>query len=153
MSDISNTPMGVSPLKRLGVYATVIFAAFMLGFLPMWLVARTRANERDAAQQALRLAQLENKLAAAALHAQRGDYEPAREAASTFYTDLQAHVDRSQADISESRREPLQLLLARRDEVITLLARADPASAQRLADDYATYRRAAGPAQGPGSGP
>ena len=70
-------------LKRLGVYATVVFAAFVLGFVPMWLVARTRANERDVVQQALRLTQLENELAAAAIQARRGDYEPAREAAST----------------------------------------------------------------------
>lgn len=153
MSDVTSAPRPIARLRRLGVYATVIFAAFLLGFLPMWLVARTRANERDAAQQALRLAQLENTLAAAALQARRGDYEPARESASTFYTNLQAHVDRNTPNISESAREALQSLLARRDEVITLLARGDPGSAERLADDYASYRRGAGPTPGPNPGP
>ncbi|HUE89144.1 MAG TPA: phospholipase D-like domain-containing protein, partial [Vicinamibacterales bacterium] len=81
MDDSTAPPLKVARLKRLGVYATVVFAAFVLGFVPMWLVARTRANERDVVQQALRLTQLENGLAAAAIQARRGDYEPAREAA------------------------------------------------------------------------
>ena len=153
MSDVTNAPLRVARLRRLGVHATVIFAAFLLGFVPMWLVARTRANERDAAHQALRLAELENALAAAALQARRGDYEPAREAASTFYTNLQAHVDRSPSGISDTERQVIQALLAKRDEVITLLARADPASAERLADDYVSYRRALGPQRQDAPGP
>ena len=55
MDQPSTPPVKVAQLKRPGVYATVIFAAFVLGFVPMWLAARTRANERDVAQQALRL--------------------------------------------------------------------------------------------------
>ena len=145
MNNATNKPVRVARLRRLGVHATVLFAAFLLGFVPMWLVARTRANERDAAQQSLLLTELENMLAAAALQARRGDFEPAREAASTFYTNLQAQVDRSPSVISAPQREMMQSLLAQRDQVITLLARADPASADRLADDYVSYRRTMGP--------
>jgi hypothetical protein len=141
MNNAANEPLRVARLKRLGVHATVIFAAFLLGFVPMWLVARARANERDAAQQTLLVTELENMLAAAALQARRGDYEPARDAASTFYTNLQAQLDRSPSLISAPQREMMQSLLAQRDQVITLLARADPASAERLADDYISYRR------------
>jgi hypothetical protein len=141
MNNAANEPLRVARLRRLGVHATVIFAAFLLGFVPMWLVARTRANERDAAQQTLLVTELENMLAAAALQARRGDYEPARDAASTFYTNLQAQLDRSPSLISAPQREMMQSLLAQRDQVITLLARADPASAERLADDYISYRR------------
>ena len=58
-------------VQPFAVYATIVFAAFLLGFVPMWLAARTRANERNAAQQALRLAQIENTLAVATIQARR----------------------------------------------------------------------------------
>ena len=74
MDHPTTPPLKAAQLKRLGVYAIVVGAAFILGFVPMWLVARGRANERDVVQQALQLTQLENGLAAAAIQARRGDY-------------------------------------------------------------------------------
>ncbi|HUE85715.1 MAG TPA: hypothetical protein VMO26_06520 [Vicinamibacterales bacterium] len=135
---------GGGQLKRLGGYAAVLLVVFLLGFVPMWLQARSRANERDAAHQALRLAQLENTLAAAAIQARRGDYEPAREAASTFYTNLTAELDRMPSVFTPAQRERMLALLADRDQLITLLARADPAVAERLADAYVSYRETMG---------
>jgi hypothetical protein len=38
----------------------------------------------------------------------------------------------------------VQPLLAGRDEIITLLARSDPASADRLSELYVAYRKAVG---------
>jgi hypothetical protein len=137
-------PVKNARVQRFAVYATVAFAAFLLGFLPMWLVARTRANERNAAQQALRLAEIENTLAAAAIQARRGEYEPARRAASTFYTNLRAELDRADSGFAEPSRDALQALLAERDHMITLLARSDPAVAERLANTYISYRQTAG---------
>lgn len=64
----ANQPVKVARLRRIGIYATGIFAALLIGFVAMWLVARTRANERDAAQQALRLTGIKDTLAAA-IHA------------------------------------------------------------------------------------
>ena len=145
MDKATNQPLKVARLQRLGLYATVVFVAFLIGFIPMWLRARTRADERDAVQQVLRLTQAENTLAAAAIQARRGDYEPAREAASTFYTNLRAELDRGSSVFSASQqRDMLQPLLGQRDQMITLLARADPAVAERLADTYVSYRRATG---------
>jgi hypothetical protein len=148
MVGVTDSPVRVRQLRRVGIFAAIVFAAFLLGFLPMWLSARARTIERDAVQQALRLSELENALAAAALQARRGDYEPARETASTFFTDLQAQLDRSPAVFSAAQREMMQSLLAQRDQVITLLARGDPAVAERLADAYASYRREMGTAAG-----
>lgn len=144
MDDSAASPLKVARLKRLGVYATVVFAAFLFGFVPMWLVARARANERDDVQQALRLTELENGLGAAAIQSRRGDYEPARQAASTFFTNLGAELDRSPSGFSESQREMMQSLLAQRDQLITLLARGDPAAADRLANVYVSYRQTTG---------
>jgi hypothetical protein len=132
--------------RRFAIYAAVIFVAFLTGFVPMWLSARTAANERDAAQEALRLARIENSLAAAAIQARRGDYEPARAAASTFYRDLLSEIDRADSTLPETSRDGLQALLAERDQLITLLARNDPASAERLAQTYISYRETIGSA-------
>ena len=135
-------------LHRFAIYATVLFAAFLLGFLPMWLTARTRTAERDAAQQALRLAQIETSLAAAAIQARRGEYERAREATSTFYTSLQAELGRADSGLAAPSREALQGVLDERDQMITLLARGDAAAADRLANLYISYRQAVGPLTG-----
>ncbi len=137
-------PPKAARLQRLGRYAAVILAAVLAGFLPTWLTARTRANERDAAQQALRLARAENTLASAAIHARRGDYEEARADVSTFYTALQAELDRPRPVFSAPERDFVQSLLGERDQMVTLLARADPAAAERLADAYLAYRQATG---------
>jgi hypothetical protein len=130
-------------VRRFAIYAVVVFVAFLLGMLPMWLSARERASERDAAQQALRLTRIENSLAAAAIRARRGDYEPARAAASTFYTDLRAELERADSGLPPPSRDALQAILAERDQMITLLARGDPASAERLAQTYISYLEAA----------
>ncbi len=66
MDDATTRPLNEGRLRRLGVYALVVLAAFLIGLVPMWLAARTRANDRDIARQELRVTQLENTLAAAA---------------------------------------------------------------------------------------
>ncbi len=151
MDEQRNQALKLARPQRPGVHAAVVLVAFLIGFAPMWLRARTNANERDAAQHALRSTQAENTLASAAIYARRGDYEPAREATSTFYTNLRAELDR-QPGLSASQRDVLQPLLAQRDQMITLLARSDPAAAERLADAYLSYRRAMGTLGPPGAG-
>jgi hypothetical protein len=44
----------------------------------------------------------------------------------------------------------MQSLLTQRDQLITLLARADPAVAERLADAYVSYRQTTGTLPQPG---
>jgi len=150
MDNATTRPLDSARLQRLGVYALVVLAAFLIGLVPMWLAARTRANERDAARQELRVTQLENALAAAAILARRGDYEPARVAASSFYTALRAQLDDSHPVFSVSQREMMQSLMAQRDQVITLLARGDPAVVGRLGDAYVSYRETSGTLSRPG---
>ena len=144
MDEQTKRPLHLARHRRLDLYATVALVAFLIGLVPMWLRSQTHANERDAAQHALRLTQAENTLASAAIYARRGDYEPARQAASTFYTNRRGELDSPQSALSASQREMLQPLLVQRDQAITLLARSDPAVAERLADAYLSYRRAMG---------
>ena len=132
-------------IKRFGVYALIVLIAFLLGFGPMWMTARTRARERDTAQASLRVSGLQNTIGNAAIDARRGEYEPARQAASEFFTTLQTEIDRGRDSIfSEAQQSGLRSLFDTRDDAITLLARSDPASAERLSDIYVKYRAAIG---------
>jgi len=111
------------------------------------MTARTRATERDTAQAALRISALQNTLANAAIDARRGEYEPARQAASEFFTNLQAEIGRGRESVfNEAQQTILRSVFDTRDDTITLLARSDPASADRLVDIYNKYRQATGSA-------
>jgi hypothetical protein len=148
---------GGSPLKsialsgtarRVGVYVAVALAVFLLGLVPMWLKAREAASQRDAARRELRLSQMHGTLASAVIDARRGEYEPARQTVSDFFTALRTQIDAgADSALAAPQREAAAPLLARRDDVITLLARGDPASAEQLSDIYISYRKAVEEAQ------
>ena len=129
--------------KRIGIYLGVALTFFLLGLIPMWMKAREAASQRDAAQRELRLSQMQGTLASAAIDARRGEYETARQTASDFFTALRTELDAGEdSPFSARQREATAPLLDRRDEIITLLARSDPASAERLSDLYVSYRAA-----------
>lgn len=61
---------------------------------------------------------------------------------SIFFTSLRAEIDKGKdSALSQVQREGLRSMLISRDEIITLLARSDPASADRLSDLYVSYRK------------
>ena len=129
--------------QRILIYGGVLLLVFLIGFVPMWLKARGYASELAIARHELSALRLQNTLASATIDARRGEYEPARQAASNFFTSLRAEADKgADSALTDSQKQSLQPLFAGRDEIITLLARSDPASADRLSDLYATYRKA-----------
>lgn len=131
-----------SPLRRIGIYAAVLIIVFLLGFVPMWIKARACSSSLLVAENQLSLARIQNALASAVIDARRGDYEPARVAASQFFTSLGAEAEKGDAsNFNPAQRDGMQPLFARRDEIITLLARSDPAAADKLSDIYAAYRK------------
>jgi hypothetical protein len=132
-------------MRRFVIYGGVLLVAFLLGLVPMWLQARASAAKLADAERRLTLAGMRGDLASAAIDARRGDYEPARQAVSQFFMTLRAEIDKGDASyFTQAQRAGLQPLFAGRDEVITLLARSDPASADRLSDLYVAYRKALG---------
>jgi hypothetical protein len=134
-------------VRRLILYAAVLLFVFLIGLVPMWMTARGRARERDTALATLRISMLQNTLGNAAIDARRGEYEVARQAASDFFTNLQAEIDRGRDSVfTETQRSNLRALFDSRDDAITLLARSDPASADRLLVLYVKYRQALGTA-------
>jgi hypothetical protein len=128
------------PWRKIGIYVAVALGFLMLGAVPMWLRASNFAIQRDVAQRELGISQMENQLSESAIRARRGDYEPARQSASDFFTNVRHQVDLGAASaFSQSQREKLSALLTQRDDIITLLARSDPAAADRLSDFYVKY--------------
>lgn len=141
--DIQRTPVAPSRgRQRFIIYAGILLVAFLLGFVPMWLKARTAINTLMKTEQRLFLASIQNDLASAVIDARRGDYEPARQAVSRFFNSSREEIDKgSIASYTQAQRQAIQPLFAGRDELITLLARSDPASADRLSDLFVAYRK------------
>ena len=132
------------PWKRVGLYITISCGFFLLGFIPMWLKASSAIEQRNAAQREVRLTQLENTLGAAIVDVYRGDFEPARQITSDFYTNLRNQIDAGSASVfTPAQREQLRPLLTERDDLITLLARSDPGAADRLFSVYSSYKKLA----------
>jgi hypothetical protein len=127
--------------RRLFGYAVVLLVGLLLGFVPMWLMFRQSADSLAVAERQLNPVKIENGLTAAVLDAQRGDYKASLQAASDFFTLLRAETDKGDASaLSPAQREGVQPLFAQQDEIITLLARGDSASADRLSNLYMLYR-------------
>ena len=142
-TDVRDIPAKSNNLmQRVGIYAAIVAIAFLAGFVPMWLKARESGNNLAATEHNLSLARLQNNLASAALDARRGDYEPARQAASGFYNALRTDIDKGDASsLTPAQRTAAQELFAGRDDIITRLARSDPAAAEQLSDVYIAYRK------------
>lgn len=131
-----------SLMQRVAIYATVLLIVFLLGFVPMWLKVRRCSASLAQTEHELILVRLRNDLASAVIDARRGDYEPARQAASKFFSSLQVETDIADgSNFTPEQRLLLRPLGLKRDEIITLLARGDPASADRLSDLYLGYRQ------------
>ena len=141
--ELQPKPVKSSPLmQRILIYASVLLIVFLLGFVPMWLKARAADNRLADTERQLTLAQTQNNLSSAVIDARRGEYEPARQAVSQFFTTLQAEIAKADSSsYTQAQRQQLQQVSTGRDELITLLARSDPASADRLADLFVGYRK------------
>ena len=129
--------------KFLALAGGIAVAAFLAGFVPTWLSARTYRSELQEAKGRVTLDQLRISLGAAAIHARRGDYEIARQETSRFFTSLRKETDLgAESALNAAQRQRAAALFAERDELITLLARGDPASTDRLSDLYIAYGKA-----------
>jgi hypothetical protein len=140
-ADVPPKPFKSTSLMRRGfIYVALLIVAFLLGFIPMWLNARECSGNLSGAEHQLNLARTQNSLASAVIDARRGDYESARQSASDFFTSLRELTEiEGDLALSRAQKEDMQSLLNQRDGIITLLARGDLASADRLSDLYVAY--------------
>lgn len=145
MSDEEELQTPVKPknsIRRIGVYAGVLLFVFLLGFIPMWFKARESAKSLAVAEKQLTLFRMQNHLASAVFASQSGDYEPARLATSQFFNSLRTEVDKgSDSSLTQAQKDGVKPLFAGQDNLITLLARGDPAATGKLSDLHAAYRK------------
>lgn len=141
--EVKSDSIKPTPMRQLvGLYAVVLLAVFLLGLVPMWLKARASNGRLAEARHQLTLVGMQNNLATAVIDARRGDYEPARQATSQFFTSLRAEIDNGEASaFTAAQRETAKSLFSRRDEIITSLARGDAVSVDQLSDLYVSYRK------------
>ena len=132
-------------MRRSVIIGITLLAVFLLGFVPMWVKAHNQATVREKTEHELTLTRIVKDLGSAAIDARRGEYEAARVEASAFFTAAHYEIDeRDKSALSRQQQEKLLPLLAPRDELITLLARSDPASAERLTTLYVAVRKVLG---------
>jgi len=131
--------------RRILIYVILLVAAYLGGFAPEWWKGREQTLLREKAEHALTVTRLEKDLGAAAIDARRGEYEAARQEASTFFMAARFEIDQGdKSALTSGQRKSLAPLLDSRDQLITLLARSDPASQERLSDLYVSVRKALG---------
>jgi len=126
-----------------GYLISVLVGAF-LAAVPLGLRLYQLQRDRTALQEQMDWAELEIDLARAAVMARHGDYAAARDAASSFYSRARRQLDAG-GELAAPERSYLQSVLTDRDSIITLLARGDPAGAERTTAMYVAYRGAQRP--------
>ena len=135
----------MAPGTRRILFLIALVAVYLAGFIPTWLKLRDQTAQREKAGRALTLTRIVKDLGSSAIDARRGEYEAARLEASAFFTAAHFEIDEGdKSPLSRQQRDALAPLLAPRDELITLLARSDPASADRLSTLYIAVRKILG---------
>ncbi|MDM7922692.1 MAG: hypothetical protein QUS14_10370 [Pyrinomonadaceae bacterium] len=132
-------------LRKWLIGAGVVLLAFLLGFVPMWLSNRQLSGDLQTKEIELRRSRISNTLSSATIYARRGEYEIARQSTSSFFTEVRSEIDKGDAGVlNPQERAGLGTVMTERDEIITLLSRSDPSSAERLSNLYVAYEAVAG---------
>lgn len=121
---------------RVLLLVVAVLLAFALGAGWQYLRANRAEQTLGDARRELIFTRLEATLGAAAIEAQRGNHEIARQLTSDFFTGLQNDLGRAPA----AGQDALRTTLTRRDAVITMLSRGDPEAASVLTRMFVQYR-------------
>ena len=113
--------------------------AFGAGYVPPWMEARTLRAELQQTKLDLRLANLHRRLGVASHEAQRNNFASAGEQARIFFNECAALAQAESFADDPRTRVALESYAAQRDEIMALLAAADPAVRERLAGLYLTF--------------
>lgn len=132
-------------MRKWLILAGLVLLAFLIGFIPMWMSNRQLTDDLKARDAELRRSRISNTLSSATIYARRGEYEIARQNASSFFTEVRSEIDKANSGVlTEPERNGLSRVMTERDEIITLLSRSDPSSAERLSNLYVEYEAATG---------
>jgi hypothetical protein len=115
--------------RTLALVSAGLVIAFLLGFVPEMIAKRNADRDLAAARHELALAKLQGRLGAALAESLRSNYERSRQLMAGYFSGLQ---DAIPAVTDARQKTALNGILGQRDELITLLSRAQPESSQRL---------------------
>jgi hypothetical protein len=124
--------------RQIAIAVGIALVAFLLGFVPQWMRANRTGDRLDEARFALQMSRTEDKIGAALTESLRSNYERARQLMTEVYGELQGAAPK----LEGTQRREVDAILAGRDEMVTLLARAAPESSQRLMLLYTRYHNA-----------
>ncbi len=128
--------------QTIGLVIAGFVLAFLIGFIPSWTRVRAQERQLEEVRHELQVAQLQGRLGAALAESHRSNYERARQLMSGFFAEAQQLLPQ----VRDARqRQELQTILQQRDEIITMLSRAEPESTQRLMLLYTRYFAALDP--------
>lgn len=131
--------------RWIGLAVLAVIVAFLAGFLPQWNRANGLDDELATARQELRMARLEGRIGAALTESLRSNYERARQLMTEAFSEMERELDSGRIT-DPSQQQALRQILAQRDEIVTLLARAEPEAQQRLMLLFTRYFEAVDPA-------
>ncbi len=127
----------------ISIIAALLVVAFLIGFIPQWMRARSLQRELTAANHEVTMLDMGGRLAAALSESQRGNYERARQLMANFFSDLEGGIPGLE---DAGQRQALNAIMSERDEIITQLSRAEPEATTRLNMMYTRYFSAVHPA-------
>jgi hypothetical protein len=125
--------------QKIAVGAGVVIVAFLLGYIPSCVSARNAEQQKALLEYRVRLADLRDKIGMASYEVNRNNYANATEFSGLFFDGLLKLAGEAR---DESFKQKLQQMLARRDEITTNLAQADPVVKEKLAQMYASFFQA-----------
>ncbi|HEX5736054.1 MAG TPA: hypothetical protein VF131_24720 [Blastocatellia bacterium] len=125
--------------QKIAAGAAVVIVAFLLGYVPSCVGERGTEQEKAKLEHKLRLADLRDKVGMASYEVNRNNYANAAQFSGEFFDGLLSLIGDTR---DEPFRQKLQQISARRDEITTNLAQADPVVKEKLAQMYAAFFQA-----------
>jgi hypothetical protein len=121
----------------------LMLAAYLAGYVPGWLASSRHEEEIARLKQIDNAHTLKADLAAAAMHASQGRFDEAIPAAGAFFDRVRKQIDVADGILHKDPaiRQAAADMLARRDEVVTMLARGDRNAAGVLTGWYFELER------------
>jgi hypothetical protein len=102
----------------------LVAVAFLAGFIPQYLNARSAGQQRQSLEEQVRLSRLRDLNSYMFLEVSRNNYGTAAEYATRFFREVRTWLGESPAP---GVRAALERAAARQDEITAGLAKADPA--------------------------
>jgi hypothetical protein len=130
--------MPFSTPTKLGIGALALAGAFLLGYVPASLSARAARAEQDRLTHKLTLATLQVQLGMMSYEVNRDNYGLAAQLSTPFFNGVRSAIA---GPADQAVTQSLRAVLARRDEITSDLAKANPGVKSKIADLYADLFR------------